>query len=170
MPPRIPCSPRLSMRVLNRRYSCIPAKPSWTTHSLRDNSASEGISSSQLSHLLRLSALPQPRDAQEETSLLSDLHSQLQFVKRIQEVDTTDVAPLHAVRDETSAAKDEATLGLTQLRGALNDEVVVGHYKRPRRVRKDVDPHGAEDWDPLKAASKTSGRYFVVESGRESVG
>lgn len=168
MPPRLPGFTSLPRRALSRAYSHIPAKPTWTTHSLLDGAAPESVSPAQLSHLLRLSALPQPRDAQEEAALLSDLQSQLRFVRRIQEVDTTGVEPLRAVRDETSAARDEATLGLEQLGDALRDEVTVGHYKRPRRVRKDVDTKGVEDWDPLKTASKTSGRYFVVEGGKES--
>lgn len=168
MPPRIALVRSLARPFFTRTYSHIPAKPTWTTHSLVDTATADEISPAQLSHLLRLSALPQPRDAQEEAYLLSDLQSQLRFVKRIQEVDTTGVEPLQAVRDETAAARDEATLGLEQLGESLKDEVAVGHYKRPRRVRKEVDTQGVDDWDPLNTASRTSGRYFVVESGKES--
>lgn len=89
-------------------------------------------------------------------------------MRRVQEVDTAGVEPLRAVRDETFAARDEATLGLKQLGEALKDEIAVGHYRRPRRARKDVDTRGVEDWDPLKTASETAGRYFVVKSGKES--
>ena len=168
MPHRETLLRSLSHRPLTRSYSHIPAKPAWTTRSLLDTTTPEKVSPAQLSYLLRLSALPQPRDAQEEASLLSDLQSQLRFVKRVQEVDTTGVEPLQAVRDETSAARDETTLGLEQLGETLKDEAILGHYKRPRRARKEVNTQGVEDWDPLKTASRTSGRYFVVESGRES--
>lgn len=171
MPSRLPLLTSLPfrpLRLFTRPYSHIPQKPTWTTHSLVDTAAPEEITPSQLSYLLRLAALPKPRDAQEEVSLLADLHSQLRFVKRVQEVDTTGVEPLRVVRDETYAARDETTLGLKHLGRALSDEVAVGHYKRPRRMRKEVDTRGAEDWDPLKTASETAGRYFVVKSGRES--
>lgn len=168
MRPRASFSGSLCRRFSARSYSHIPPRPTWTTRSLFGATAPEEISSTQLSHLLRLSALPQPRDAREEASLLSDLRSQLQFVKRIQEVDTTGVKPLQTIRDETSAARDETKLGLEQLGEALKDEVFVGHHKRPRRVRKEVDTRGVEDWDPLEAASKRSGRYFVVESRKGS--
>lgn len=158
----------LHLRFLTRRYSHVPIKPTWTTYSLVDIAAPEEITPSQLSHLLRLAALSQPRDYQEEASLLADLHSQLRFVRRVQEVDTTGVEPLRVVRDETSAARDEATLGLKQLGQMLKDEATVGHYKRPRRGRKKVDGRSIEDWDPLKTASEAAGRYFIVKSGKES--
>lgn len=171
MPPRLSTFTSLHSRPLRfftRRYSHVPIKPTWTTYSLVDVAAPEEITSSQLSHLLRLAALPQPRDCQEEASLLADLHSQLRFVRRVQEVDTAGAEPLRAVRDETSAARDEATLGLKQLGQALKDEATLGHYKRPRRGPKEVDNRSVEDWDPLKTASEAAGRYFVVKSGKES--
>ncbi|SPO05775.1 related to a-agglutinin core protein AGA1 [Cephalotrichum gorgonifer] len=168
MPPRAPNLLSLPRRLVRTYSSAIPQQPTWTTRSLLSADAQEEISPSQLSHLLRLSALPQPADAQEEASLLADLHSQLRFVRRIQEVDTSGIEPLRAIRDETSAARDEATLGMKQLGGALEEEVTVGHYQRPRRVRKEVDARDVEDWDPLKNASKTTGRYFVVKSGKDA--
>lgn len=167
MPPRTALLGSLARRSLTRSYSHIPAKPTWTTRSLVDTATPDEISPAQLSHLLRLSALPQPRDSQEEASLLSDLQSQLRFVRCVQEIDATGVEPLQAVRDETSAAREEATLGLGELGETLKEEVTVGHYARPRRVRKEVDTRGVEDWDPLSTASRSSGRYFVVESGKE---
>jgi len=161
-----------------RHTSHIPSQPTWSTHSLLDSSKEqpqqeqqeESITPTQLHHLLRLSALPLPRTASEEASLLRDLHLQLRFVRRVQACDTRGVEPLRAVRDETEAAKREATVGLEQLLETLKEEVVVGHYQRPRRVRdRKVDTAGVEDWDPLQTASRKAGRYFAVKSGKEAV-
>lgn len=71
--------------------------------------------------------------------MLATLSSQLHFVRAIQEVDTSGVAPLRAIRDETALGLREQTIGLAELRDALESEVVVGHARRPRRRRQ---PHG----------------------------
>ncbi|RYP31663.1 hypothetical protein DL767_005670 [Monosporascus sp. MG133] len=137
-----------------------------------------------LSHLLRLSALPQPAPgSEEEARMLADLEAQLGFVRAIREIDTRGVAPLRAIRDETAAGAREQAVGLDALRDALAAEDVVGHARRPRR-RRGVGGVGGgsesetgrggvadtgrrnevEDWDVLGGASETAGPYFVVRS------
>jgi Asp-tRNA(Asn)/Glu-tRNA(Gln) amidotransferase C subunit len=59
------------------------------------------ITREKLRHLLKLSALPPPKDQAEEEEMLSTLRSQVHFVKEIQKVDTSGVEPLVAIRDET---------------------------------------------------------------------
>lgn len=148
------------------------AKPTWSVASLlppKDQQAdSPQISPKQLHHLLRLSALPPPKDAEEEAKMLSTLSSQLHFVKDIQNVDTTGVEPLRSLRDETSVGEREAELGMEALKGALGNEEVRGkHHKRIRR-RRDVQVGPQEEaWDVLAAAGKKVGRFFVVEGGKD---
>ncbi|KAF4987477.1 hypothetical protein FGRMN_10342 [Fusarium graminum] len=148
----------------------ILEKPTWSVRSLLPSSPSsapaEKITPSQLHHLLRLSALPLPKTPSEETAMINTLESQLQFVRAVQRVDTTGVEPLRAIRDETPEARQEVTIGLTDLQEALGKEVQIGHYQRARRVREKIESK-AEKWDALSAAGKTAGRYFVVESGKK---
>lgn len=68
--------------------------------------------------------------------MLATLSSQLRFVRAIQSVDTSGVAPLRVIRDETALGLREQTIGLAELRDALESEVVVGHARRPRRRRQ----------------------------------
>ncbi|KAI1366102.1 hypothetical protein F5Y08DRAFT_155590 [Xylaria arbuscula] len=153
--------------------SSSPGKPSPET--------STSITSKTLHHLLRLSALPLPRDASEEAAMLATLNSQLHFVRAIQDIDTRGVAPLRAIRDETAAGLRGQTIGLAALREALEGEDIVGHARRPRRRRlgSPIEEEGEkggqthqsllseeENWDVLGGASETAGgRYFVVRSG-----
>ncbi|KAI0432888.1 hypothetical protein F5Y09DRAFT_300671 [Xylaria sp. FL1042] len=110
------------------------SRPTWSVRSLLPQDASQtSITAKTLHHLLRLSALPLPRTAAEEAQMLSTLSSQLHFVRAIQSVDTTDVTPLRAIRDETAAGLREQTIGLVELRDALESEDIVGHARRPRR-------------------------------------
>jgi len=104
--------------------------------------------------------------------MLQSLHAQLHFVGDIQSVDTQGVEPLVRIAEETEAGRKEATIGLEDLREALDKEVVTGRNKRSRRVREEVSTGEGEDWDVFKTASETvevpgSGRYFVVRSGKE---
>ncbi|KAI0541669.1 hypothetical protein GGR58DRAFT_497863 [Xylaria digitata] len=161
------------------------SQPTWSVRSLLPPStkqATTSITPKTLHHLLRLSALPLPRTPEEEAQMLATLSSQLHFVRAIQGVDTTGVAPLCVIRDETALGLREQTIGLAELRDALESEDVVGHARRPRRRlaqgpahaleepngaqgRKQV-PNEEEDWDVLGGASETAGgRYFVVRSG-----
>jgi Asp-tRNA(Asn)/Glu-tRNA(Gln) amidotransferase C subunit len=124
-----------------------------------------------LHHLLRLSALPQPRSPEEEAEMLQTLHSQLHFVRDIQNVNTEGVEPLQSIRDETEEGIREATIGIEELKEALAAEAIKGRNRRPKRRRGDpVDTKGVEDWDVLGTASekdKTSlGSFFVVRGGQ----
>lgn len=100
--------------------------------------------------------------------MITTLQNQLQFVRAVQRVDTGGVEPLRAIRDETDAARAEATVGLADLGDALSSEVLVGHYQRARRAREKAESE-AERWDALSTAGRTAGRYFVVESGKKDV-
>ncbi|RBQ65701.1 hypothetical protein FVER14953_04945 [Fusarium verticillioides] len=150
----------------------ILEKPTWSVRSLLPSSPSsapaEKITPSQLHHLLRLSALPLPTTPEDEAAMINTLQSQLHFVRAVQLVDTTRVEPLRAIRDETTEARQEVTIGLAELQEVLDKEVRIGHYQRARRVRETIESE-AEKWDALKTAGKTAGRYFVVESGKNNV-
>ncbi|ROT43413.1 hypothetical protein SODALDRAFT_336768 [Sodiomyces alkalinus F11] len=179
---RVSSSPALTSNVAAKD---ILASPTWSVASLLSPPPSEQrqrqqilqhvgaeISPDKLHHLLRLSALPRPPTPAAESALLASLHSHLLFVRAVQAVDTTGVEPLRALRDETDRGRREATIGLTEIRSALESEVRLGHRRRPRRVR-DKDMHGndpevraAEDWQPLNTATRTAGKYFVVRSGK----
>lgn len=169
-----PCRLALRRTLLNSKHTrrllttkttaaSILATPTWSIRSLLPSSSTptEPITPPQLHHLLRLAALPLPRTPAEETAMITTLQSQLQFVHAVQQVDTAGVEPLRAIRDE----KEAESVGLEDLRGALEREVLVGHYQRPRRVREVVEDE-AEKWDALSTARRTAGRYFVVKSGK----
>ncbi|KAK8198609.1 hypothetical protein M8818_006476 [Zalaria obscura] len=151
----------------------ILQEPTWSVESLlppKDVTAeSPTIAPEQFRKLLRLSALPLPKNAEEEASMLSTLSSQLHFAKEIQKVDTTGVAPLQSLRDETTAGQTEQEIGLEALESAFRLEESRGTYYKKIRRRQDgvSDTEGVEQWDPLKAAQKRVGRYFVVEGGKE---
>ncbi|KAI1118173.1 hypothetical protein F5Y14DRAFT_300173 [Nemania sp. NC0429] len=121
------------------------SQPTWSVRSLlppppdapsSSDEPTPAVTAKTLHHLLRLSALPQPSSRDEEAQMLATLSSQLRFVRAIQSVDTSGVAPLRAIRDETALGLREQTVGLAELRDALESEVVVGHARRPRRRRR----------------------------------
>ena len=98
---------------------------------------------------------------------MDTLAAQLHFVGKIQQVDTTGIKPLRAIRDETAAAELEQTITVESLKDALGKEKIVGkYYKRIQRDSAPVDANDAEDWDVLGSAEKKAGKYFVVESKR----
>ncbi|EFQ30077.1 hypothetical protein CGRA01v4_01023 [Colletotrichum graminicola] len=162
---------------ISNSASALLSKPVWSVASLLPpgskadappNSTEEPISRVKLHHLLRLSALPLPESEAEESAMLRTLHSQLHFVRDVQSVDTTGVEPLRSLRDETTEGVAEAAIGLQELQDALGKEIRFGHKKRPKRLRGEkVDTKGVEDWDPLKTASRTAGKYFIVQSRKE---
>ena len=149
------------------------AKPSWSVETLLlDEESTDGqrhIEPKQLHHLLRLSALPPPKDADEESKMLSTLSAQLHFVRNIQKVDTTGVAPLQSLRDETEAGRKDSTIDLEQLREAFAQEEIKGDYHKRirRRQHESTTATKADEWDVLGHAEKKVGRYFVVEGGKE---
>ncbi|KAL4938938.1 hypothetical protein BDV06DRAFT_214710 [Aspergillus oleicola] len=152
-------------------FESLLAKPTWSVRSLLPDPAtksrSPSVSSAQLRHLLRLSALPQPSSPEEESRMLETLDSQLHFVEEIQKVDATGVEPLQSIRDETPAAVKENTIGLEQLKEALSKERVVGRNKKIQRInspRNDRPDGDAWDGNALGYASKTKGKFFVFGS------
>ncbi|KAF2851005.1 hypothetical protein T440DRAFT_77061 [Plenodomus tracheiphilus IPT5] len=147
------------------------SEPTWSVESLLPPKTrapdAPKISPQQLHHLLRLSALPPPESLEQEQKMLDTLAAQLHFVGKIQEVDTTGVAPLRALRDETKQAEEEQTISLNTLKEALSKEKVIGvHHKRIQRDTTSVDARDVENWDVLGSAERKSGSYFVVESER----
>jgi hypothetical protein len=99
--------------------------------------------------------------------MLDTLAAQLHFVGKIQDVDTTGVEPLRAIRDETIAAEQDQTITVATLLDALKNEKMIGtHYKRIQRDTVPVDATDAEQWNVLGSAERRVGKYFVVESER----
>lgn len=146
------------------------SKPTWSVASLLPKASdadSNEVSSKQLRHLLKLSALPPPKDDAEEAKMLKTLSSQLHFVKEIQRTDTTGVQALQSLRDETARGEQEAELGLEALKNALAAEDVRGKFHpRIRRRRDAAQATKKDEWNVLGTAGKKTGRYFVVEGGK----
>jgi len=134
------------------------SKPTWSVASLlpkASDSDSNELSSKQLRHLLKLSALPPPKDDTEEAKMLRTLSSQLHFVKEIQKANTTGVQPLQSLRDETAQGEQEAELGLEALKEALAAEDVRGKFHpRIRRRRDTAQAVKKEEWNVLGSAGK----------------
>ena len=149
------------------------SQPTWSVATLIPQSTTrdgpERIDSKHLHHLLRLSALPPPKDVHEEKAMLATLSSQLHFVREIQKVDTDNIEPLSSLRDETMEGRKDAELGLEALTEALAEEEERGkHYRRVRRRPSSDGKEAGEEkkCDVLGAAEKKVGRYFVVEGGK----
>ncbi|KAF3766011.1 hypothetical protein M406DRAFT_243751, partial [Cryphonectria parasitica EP155] len=145
-------------------------RPTWSVASLlptQQPSPQEGpITPQTLHHLLRLSSLPPPSSPQEESSMLQTLHTQLHFVRDVQSVDTTGIAPLRSIRDETSAGISEATVTLDSLREVLGRENVVGHRRRPRRDREAEKVQSDEEILVEAATRRRRERgYYLVDKG-----
>lgn len=163
-----------STRVTPDEYEAIEKllqKPTWSVDSLLPPETPQPdapkVSSTQLHHLLRLSALPLPETPEEEVKMLETLSAQLHFVGEIQQVDTSGVVPLRAIRDETLANEEDQAITLESLKDALAQEEVIGkHYRRVKRKTDPIDAKEVEDWDVLGNADRKVGKYFVVESER----
>ncbi|EED22196.1 hypothetical protein TSTA_094420 [Talaromyces stipitatus ATCC 10500] len=154
--------------------AALLSKPTWSIRSLLPNTHDPtiplSITPQKLHHLLRLSALPQPVDKVEETSMLRTLEAQIHFVKSIQDVDIKDDSPLRAIRDESREAIKESTISLETLKEALAKEEVVGRRKKIERRTTTLEDGDAshiesDQWDEntLGSASRTAGRFFVVQ-------
>lgn len=64
----------------------------------------------------------------------------------------------------------EIRIDLKTLEGALAEEDIVGHCRRPRRRKPEEmkeKKNEVEDWDVLGCAEQKVGRYFVVRSGKK---
>ncbi|KAB8346109.1 hypothetical protein FH972_023157 [Carpinus fangiana] len=127
---------------------------------------SKEITTTQLHHLLRLSALSPPETQQQEAQMLHDLRAQLHFVKEVQEVNTTGIRPLRRIYDESSEAESEAELNMKSLKDAIAQEQRIGkHHKRIKRRWHSTSVVGElETWDVLGQAPRKIGRFFAVES------
>jgi len=87
-------------------------------------------------------------------------------------VDTEGLEPLQSIRDETREGIEEATIGLKDVRNALDEEEFKGRSRRPRRRRGPVvTEKEVEGWDILGTAGETvevgEARFFVVRSGKD---
>jgi len=168
-PPRITVSPQIEKLL---------ATPTWSVKSLLPKpnlAAKPEITPEKLHHLLRLSALPLPATKEEESRMLKTLESQIHFVKEIQQVDTSGVEPLQAIRDETDEAVQEQTITLQDLEPYLAREEKIGPNGTIRR-RKDEDAledgqsrrlRSELNWNPFKLGAGSEGRkkgdYFFVK-------
>ena len=165
---------RVGEPIESKPFAAILSEPTWSVKSLLGTEEKDSLSPSttpkitqkELHHLLRLSALPKPKSNEEEEKMVKTLESQLHFVRAIQNVDTTGVKPLQAIRDETKAAEREQEITLESLNAELEKEEVVGPSRRIKRKSVPVDTKSVEDWDPLERAPKKFGRYIVVETGK----
>ncbi|THY15804.1 hypothetical protein D6D00_09195 [Aureobasidium pullulans] len=136
------------------------ATPTWSLDSLlppsTPSTSTPTISSKQLHHLLRLSALPPPEDAAEEAKMLSSLSSHLHFVNEIRKVHVSGLTPLQSLRDETAAGIEMQEIGMKDLEDAFKKEEVKGTYYT--RIRRDQDRveegESVKTWDVLGAARK----------------
>ncbi|CAD0058494.1 unnamed protein product [Aureobasidium pullulans] len=143
------------------------ATPTWSLDSLlppsTPSTSTPTISSKQLHHLLRLSALPPPQDAAEEAKMLSSLSSHLHFVNEIRKVHVLGLTPLQSLRDETAAGIEMQEIGMKDLEEAFKKEEVKGTYYR--RIRRDQDRieegESAKTWDVLGAARKKVGSPLI---------
>lgn len=128
------------------------------------------VTKEQLHHLLKLSALPEPKSQEEEDSMLKTLESQIHFVKEVQKVNTTGVEPLVAIRDETAEALTEQTVTLDTLKPFLDQEEKVGNNGTLRR-HKPTDMIIHSGWDPFELGegkdTRKKGKYFFVKKGKD---
>lgn len=147
-------------------------QPTWSVASLlpkSDDTPQEDseLSVYQLRHLFRLSALPFPTDPEEQAAKIATLQTQLHFVRNVQNVDTTGLKPLQAIRDETKEGMKQYIIGLKEVEEALSQEESYGHNRRPRRRNGKIDTGDVENWDALATASRKAGRYIVVDGAEQ---
>jgi Asp-tRNA(Asn)/Glu-tRNA(Gln) amidotransferase C subunit len=144
----------------------------------------EEITREKLHHLLRLSALPPPKNKVEEDSMLNTLAAQIHFVKEIQKVDTTGVEPLVAIRDETDEAVREQMVTAHKLEQFFAQEEKVGPNGTIRRRKdgemvitddRDSSPTHYEPADRLEApfelgrneTNRRIGNFFYVKRAKK---
>ena len=166
------CSKPLSAEELKKLLS----QPSWSVNSLRDrhnrSKSEERVTQRQLHHLLRLSALPMPKTAEEERKMIETLVSQLHFVQTILNVDTEGVAPMAAIRDETKAAVENDTITIDTLHKDLDREENVGVLRRIHRkgTSANATSPSLDEWNPLDSAPSAQGRYISIRNGGPPLG
>ncbi|KAL8696166.1 MAG: hypothetical protein Q9224_002933, partial [Gallowayella concinna] len=127
------------------------------------------VSEKELHHLLRLSALPLPKDGSDQQRMQKDLQSQLKFVKAIQDIDVPDsVKPLQSIRDETEEGMKEVEITVESLADDFAKEEVVGIRGRIRRKNgAEAAKVKEEKWRPLKLAPRTVGNYVAVNTAKD---
>ncbi|KAL8938679.1 MAG: hypothetical protein Q9216_003770 [Gyalolechia sp. 2 TL-2023] len=131
------------------------------------------VSPKELHHLLRLSALPLPKDLAEQEKMQKDLQSQLHFVRAIQKIHIPEhVEPLQSIRDETEEGMKEQEYTVASLADEFEKEEVVGKRgristKKPKDPDRNLEQNPAEQWDPLALAPKTVGRYVAVNTATD---
>ena len=114
--------------------SVLPSRQSSPqTYEAQAHEESREITPQKLHHLLKLSALPPPKSPSEEQEMLADLRDQVHFINSIQKVDTTDVEPLVAIRDETMDHRQEQTITQGTLEQFLDMEENRGRNGTVRR-------------------------------------
>ncbi|KAL8632743.1 hypothetical protein Q9189_001596 [Teloschistes chrysophthalmus] len=153
----------------------IPDHPTWSLEDLfskHTQGPEPTVSTEELHHLLRLSALPIPKDTAESRRMQKDLQSQLEFVKAIQDIEIpNDVIPLQSIRDETAEGLGEQEIGCKTLEEQRGKEDVMGTRGRIKRRANDVKSNGLqneeEKWDPLALAPRTVGRYIAVNIAKD---
>jgi Asp-tRNA(Asn)/Glu-tRNA(Gln) amidotransferase C subunit len=161
---------RVRQNVLSKGVNAAP-RHFFATRTIANDAMKQQIDidellSKQLRHLLKLSALPPPKDDAEEANMLKTLSSQLHFVKEIQKADITGVEPLQSLRDETAEGEQNSELGLEALKEALAAEDVRGKFHPRIRRRRDRVEVKKDEWNVLGTAGKKTGRFFVVEGGK----
>lgn len=149
------------------------AQPSWSVRSLLPRSESaetKQVGRKQLHHLLKLSALPLPKNEEEEQRMVRTLESQIHFVKEIQKINTTGVEPLVAIRDETTESVEEQTITLETLQPYLDKEQKVGANGTIRR-QKPAEMIRDSGWNPFEMGkgkeTRRKGKYFFVKKQKE---
>ncbi|KAL8736426.1 MAG: hypothetical protein Q9166_000218 [cf. Caloplaca sp. 2 TL-2023] len=150
----------------------LPNQPTWSLQDLFENHSllpEPQVSEKELHHLLRLSALPLPKDLPEQHRMQKDLQSQLKFVKAIQKIEIPDlVKPLQSIRDETEEGMREQEITAESLKDEFAKEEVVGIRGRIRRREGVMAVESKEEkWDPLVLAPRTVGRYVVVNTAKD---
>lgn len=150
----------------------LPSRPTWSIQDIFEKHSEDKetqISDGELHHLLRLSALPIPKDVAEQQRMKKDLQSQLKFVIAIQELDIPDsVKPLQSIRDETEDGMKEQEITVESLADEFAKEEVVGTRGRIRRKKGMKALEGEEEkWDPLALAPRTIGRYIAVNTAKD---
>jgi Asp-tRNA(Asn)/Glu-tRNA(Gln) amidotransferase C subunit len=148
--------------------------PTWSVSSLlptakfSDLQTEQPMTSEKLHHLLRLSALEPPSTSEEEEKMLRTLSDQLHFVRAVQAADTTGVEPLRALRDESEEDEClEEKRVMKECEAAFEKEEILGQWHKRIRRRRDELPskidEAIENWQPVNASARKSGKYFLVE-------
>lgn len=147
------------------------SKPSWSVKDLictQEQAKESQISREKLHHLLRLSALPLPASDTDESQMIKDLGSQLQFVHAVQNIDTKDVEPSQSIRDETKQAREANTIGVANVQKYLDNEIISGKRGRIRKTKaNNPRRHTPDGQDLLLQAPKKIGKYVIVDTAKD---